>query len=301
MNIIFLGSPDFCIPILEQLYESKHKIVAVVTPTDKIRARGHKVLFTPVKEFAIAKNIPVLQPESLKDPLFIEELKSFNADLFVVVAFRILPKEVYSIPKYGSFNLHGSLLPKYRGAAPIQWSLINGDKETGLTTFMLADKVDTGNMILQERAEILEDDDFGTLHNKLSVLGAGMVLKTIDLIEHGNIELKKQADELATPAPKITKEMCLIDWNKRAEDIKNLIRGLSPVPAAFFDYKGKLIKVFKTKVNTEVKLNPGEIIVKADKIIAGCGIDSLEILELQLEGKKRMDSESFLRGNHIFN
>lgn len=301
MNIIFLGSPDFCIPILEQLYESKHKIVAVVTPTDKIRARGHKVLFTPVKEFAIAKNIPVLQPESLKDPLFIEELKSFNADLFVVVAFRILPKEVYSIPKYGSFNLHGSLLPKYRGAAPIQWSLINGDKETGLTTFMLADKVDTGNMILQERAEILEDDDFGTLHNKLSVLGAGMVLKTIDLIEHGNIELKKQADELATPAPKITKEMCLIDWNKRAEDIKNLIRGLSPVPAAFFDYKGKLIKVFKTKVNTEVKLNPGEIIVKADKIIVGCGIDSLEILELQLEGKKRMDSESFLRGNHIFN
>jgi methionyl-tRNA formyltransferase len=301
LNVVFLGSPDFCIPILEQLFQSKHKICAVVTPTDKIRARGHKVLFTPVKEFALAKNIPVLQPESLKSSEFIEELKSFNADLFVVVAFRILPKEVYSIPKYGSFNLHGSLLPKYRGAAPIQWAVINGDKETGLTTFMLADKVDTGNMILQERMEILDDDDFGTLHDKLSVLGAGMVLKTIDLIEEGNIELRKQADELATPAPKITKEMCLIDWSKKAEDIKNLIRGLSPVPAAYFNYNGKMIKVFKTKVNTGVRLNPGEIIVADDKIIAGCGTGSLEILELQLEGKKRMDSSSFLRGNHLFN
>lgn len=300
MNIIFLGSPDFCIPILERLYGSKHKICAVVTPTDKIRARGHKVLFTPVKDFALAKNIPVLQPDSLKNPDFIEKLKSFNADLFIVVAFKILPKEVYSLPKYGSFNLHGSLLPKYRGAAPIQWAIINGDKETGLTTFMLADKVDTGNMVLQEKVGILDDDDFGALYDKLSVLGAEMVLKTIDLIETGDITLKQQADDLATPAPKITKEMCLIDWSKNAEDIRNLIRGLSPVPAAFFSYNGKLIKVFKTKVNADIKLNPGEIIIYDNRILAGCGTNSLEILELQLEGKKRMDSNSFLRGNHIF-
>jgi len=300
LNIVFLGSPDFCIPILEKIYNSRHKILAVVTPTDKIRARGHQILYTPVKNFALSKSIPVLQPESLKDSSFIEQLKSYNADLFVVVAFRILPKEVYSLPKHGSFNLHGSLLPKYRGAAPIQWAIINGEKETGLTTFALADKVDTGNMYMQEKMPIETDDDFGSLHDKLSLLGADMVLKTIELIEAGSFKLLKQDDSLASPAPKISKEMCLLDWNKPAVELKNLIRGLSPVPAAFFYHENKLIKVFKVRINTEIKLNTGEIFSSDSQLTIGCGADALDLLEIQLEGKKKLDIQSFLRGNKLF-
>lgn len=299
MNIIFLGSPDFCIPILDNLFRSKHKLLAVVTPTDKIRARGNKILYTPVKDFALSKGIPVLQPERLKDPTFLQKLKNFNADIFVVVAFRILPKEVYSIPRYGSFNLHGSLLPKYRGAAPIQWAIINGDKETGLTTFALEDKVDTGNMYLQEKMEITDDDDFGTLHDKLSILGAEMVLKTLDMIEKGNPLLLKQNDSIATPAPKITKEMCLLDWNKPAFSLKNLVRGLSPIPAAFFYHNSKLIKVYKVQGNKDIKLPPGQFLVSDDKLTVGCSEDSLDLIEIQLEGKRKMDIISFLRGNRL--
>ena len=235
MNIIFMGTPDFAIHSLQKLVESKHKITAVVTSPDKERGRGQKVSFTPVKEFALQNHIPVLQPEKLKqNPQLVSELKKYNADLFVVVAFKILPKEVFNIPSKGSFNLHASLLPKYRGAAPIQWALINGETETGLTTFKLAEKVDTGNIYLQHKLEIFPEDNFDSLHDRMSELGAKLVLETVNLIESGNFELKQQNDSLASPAQKITKEICLIDWKKSAIEIHNLVRGLSPNPAAFF-------------------------------------------------------------------
>ncbi len=195
MKLVFLGTPDFALPSLKILLESNHKVVAVVTQPDKERGRGRKISYTAVKEFAVQNNLPVLQPDKLKDQNFINELKKFNSDVFVVVAFRILPKEVFEIPAKISFNLHSSLLPKYRGAAPIQWALINGEKETGVTTFALEEKVDTGNVILQEKIGIDPGDNFGSLHDKLSYLGANAVLKTVDMIEKGGIAFKKQNDD----------------------------------------------------------------------------------------------------------
>ena len=297
MNIVFMGTPDFSIPSLKILLESKHKILAVVTQPDKERGRGQKITFTAVKQFAIDNNIPVYQPEKLKgNTEFIEQMKALNADLFVVVAFRILPKEIFDIPKFGSFNLHGSFLPKYRGAAPIQWALINGETETGLTTFKLAEKVDTGNIYLQEKVEIYPEDNFESLHDRMSLLGADLVLKTVELIESGKYELKKQDDSLASPAPKITKEICLIDWNKSAEEIHNLVRGLSPHPAAFFNFNGKVIKVYKTEIIERIDLKPFQIEQTKKNLIIGCGVNALKILELQQEGRKRLSAEEFLRG-----
>lgn len=296
MKIIFMGTPDFSIPSLKILLKNNHEILAVVTTPDKERGRGQKITFTAVKQFAIDNNIPVLQPIKLKDESFINELKNLNPDLFVVVAFRILPKEVFEIPKYGSFNLHGSYLPKYRGAAPIQWALINGDKETGLTTFKLAEKVDTGNIYLQEKVEINTADNFETLHDRMSLLGAELVLKTVSLIEHGDYELLQQDDSLASPAPKITKEICSIDFNKSAKEIHNLVRGLSPHPAAFFIYNNKVIKIYKTEIVESINLKPFEFHQTKTELIIGCGKDALRILELQQEGKRRMDVEEFLRG-----
>ena len=223
-------------------------------------------------------------------------MKNLNPDLFVVVAFRILPKEVFEIPKFGSFNLHGSYLPKYRGAAPIQWALINGDTETGVTTFRLAEKVDTGNIYLQEKVKINPDDNFETLHDRMSLLGAELVLKTVQLIESGNYELIKQDDSLASPAPKITKEICLIDWNKPATEIYNLVRGLSPNPAAFFNFNNKVIKIYKTKIVQGYNLKPFEFHQTKTELIIGCGSDSLKIIDIQQEGKKRMGIEEYLRG-----
>jgi methionyl-tRNA formyltransferase len=297
MKIIFMGTPDFAIPSLKILIESKHKVVAVVTAADKQRGRGQKVSFTPIKDFASKNNIPVLQPEKLKNnQQFVDELKSYNADLFVVVAFRILPKEVFTIPPKGSFNLHASLLPKFRGAAPIQWALIKGETETGLTTFKLAEKVDTGNIYLQEKVKIHSNDNFETLHDKLSELGAKVVLETVEMIDAGNIQLKKQDDSLASPAPKITKEICKINWNRSAEEIHNLIRGLSPFPGAFFIYNNKLIKIYKSQVVESTNQKPFEISQTKTELIIGCGKNSLKVLELQQEGKKRMKVEEFLRG-----
>jgi methionyl-tRNA formyltransferase len=295
MNIIFMGTPDFAVPSLKTLVESSHSIIAVVTGADKERGRGRKITYTPVKEFALEHNIPVLQPEKLKDENFINRLRELNADLYVIVAFRILPVEVFTIPLKGSFNLHGSILPKYRGAAPIQWALINGDKETGVTTFMLEQKVDTGNIVLQEKVGIEEDDDFGILHDKLSILGAGVVLKTVSLIDDGNIKLIKQDNSLSSPAPKITKELTEISWNKSAEVIHNLIRGLSPYPGAYFKFNDKVIKVYKSRISRK-HYRPGEFIQTKHSLIVGCGKDSLEVLELQQEGKKRLIIDEFLRG-----
>jgi len=301
MKIVFMGTPDFSIPSLKILLESKHKILAVVTQPDKERGRGQKVSFTHVKEFAVENNISVYQPEKLKgNGEFVEQMKALQADLFVVVAFRILPKEVFEIPKFGSFNLHGSYLPKYRGAAPIQWALINGETETGLTTFKLAEKVDTGNIYLQQKLDIYPEDNFETLHDRMSELGAKLVLETVNLIENGNYELKQQDDSLACPAPKITKEICLIDWNKSATEIHNLVRGLSPHPAAFFIFNDKVIKIFKTDVVTGMNLQPVQFQQTKTELLIGCDKDAVRILEIQQEGKKRMNIEEFLRGFSFF-
>ncbi len=297
MNIIFMGTPDFSIPSLKTLIASKHNVIAVVTAPDKQRGRGRKVSFTSVKEFAIKNNLPVLQPGRLKNnSSFVDELKQFDADLYVVVAFRILPPDVFEIPKHGSFNLHASYLPKYRGAAPIQWALINGETETGLTTFKLAEKVDTGNIYSQMKIEIKPDDNLETLHDKLSAEGAKVVLDTVNLIESGDYVLQEQDNTLAKPAPKITKEVAKIDWNKSAYQIHNLIRGLSPVPGAFFEFEGKLIKIYKTELIEREDLKPLEFDQTKKELIVGCGENALRILELQQEGKKRLKVEEFLRG-----
>lgn len=307
MKIIFMGTPQFAIPSLKAIYESKHQLLTVVTTPDRERGRGQKITFTAVKQFAIENNIPVYQPEKLKgNQEFVEQLKALQPDLFVVVAFRILPKEIFEIPGYGSFNLHASLLPKYRGAAPIQWALINGETETGLTTFKLAEKVDTGNIYLQEKVPIYPEDNFGTLHDRLSELGADVVLRTIEMIESGNYQLLQQDDSLASPAPKITKEICRIDWYKSAEEIHNLVRGLSPHPAAFFVMNDKTYKVFKTRITTDESknilfLNPGEFLETKKQLYFGTSEGILEILEIQPEGRKRMSAEEFLRGYSLKN
>jgi len=300
MKIVFMGTPDFAIPSLKILIENKHQILAVVTTPDKERGRGQKITFTAVKQFAVENNIPVYQPEKLKgNNEFAEQMKSLNPELFVVVAFRILPKEVFEIPKFGSFNLHGSYLPKYRGAAPIQWALINGDEETGLTTFKLAEKVDTGNIYVQEKVKINPDDNFETLHDRMSLIGAELVLKTVTMIESGNFELRAQDDSIASPAPKITKETCLIDWNKPALQIHNLIRGLSPHPVAYFLHNNKVIKIYKSEIVKDLTLKPGEFHQTKTELFIGCGEDALKILEIQQEGKKRMTTEEFLRGFRV--
>jgi methionyl-tRNA formyltransferase len=292
-----MGTPEFSLPSLKILLESDHKLLAVVTQPDKERGRGKKVSFTPVKQFAVENNIPIYQPEKLKgNQEFVKQMRELQPDLFVVVAFRILAKEVFEIPKFGSFNLHGSYLPMYRGAAPIQWALLNGETETGLTTFKLAEKVDTGNIYLQDKVKIYPEDNFGTLHDRMSELGAKMVLETVILIESGNYELKQQDDSFASPAPKITKEICQIDWNKSAIEIHNLVRGLSPYPAAFFSFNEKVIKVYKTEVIERNDLHPFQIEQLKKELIIGCGKNALRILELQQEGRKRMTAEEFLRG-----
>ncbi|MCB9260444.1 MAG: methionyl-tRNA formyltransferase [Ignavibacteriales bacterium] len=296
MKIIFFATPDFAIPSLRILHESKHEIIAVVTAPDKPRGRGRSLSVTPIKQFALDNNIPILTPEKLKDENFEKELKKLNADLFVIVAFRILPFNIFTIPPKGSFNLHGSLLPKYRGAAPIQWSIINGEAETGLTTFFLEEKVDTGNIILKEKVVINDSDNFGTLHDKMSLVGADLVKKTVELIENETVQLTKQDNSLATPAPKITKEICEINWQKSAFEIHNLIRGLSPFPGAFFKFNDKTYKVFSSKISNKTNLSPFQIEQTKNEIYIGTETNALKILELQPEGRKRMKTEDFLRG-----
>jgi methionyl-tRNA formyltransferase len=317
MKIVFMGTPEFAIPSLKILLESSHKIIAVVSAPDKERGRGKQISSTPVKNFALENNLEVLTPISLKDEKFIQRLIELDPDLFIVVAFRILPKDVYTIPAKGSFNLHGSLLPKYRGAAPIQWSIINGETETGVTTFFLEDKVDTGNIIVQEKIKIDDEDDFGSLHDKMMIVGANVVLQTVELIEKGNFVPSKQNDSIASPAPKITKEICKIDWEKSDVEIHNLVRGLSPHPGAFFELNKKNYKLFKTacvgkdqnaiveggklKVDSTFNSQPSTFKIYQTKkeiyVTTGNGI--LQILELQAEGRKRMTAEEFLRGHSI--
>lgn len=296
MKIIFFGTPDFAVPSLDILNKSEHEIVAVVTAPDKERGRGRKVSFSPIKEYALDNQLVCLQPERMKDDNFANSLKELNADLFVIVAFRILPRAVFTIPKFGSFNLHGSLLPKYRGAAPIHWAIMNGDTKTGVTTFFLEDKVDTGNMIFQSELPIEDDDNLGTIHDKMMLLGADLVLQTVEAIKIGDVKLQKQNNELASPAPKISKELGEINWNNSSEKIHNLVRGLSPFPGAYFIHRGKKYKIYKSKVIPNLTLNAAELKETKTELIFGCSENSLQILEIQLEGRKRMSTEEFLRG-----
>lgn len=296
MKIVFFGTPEFAIPSLKILVESEHEVLGVVTAPDKKRGRGRNISVTPIKQFALDNNIPVLTPEKLKDKEFEEELRILNPDLFIIVAFRILPEDVFTIPAKGSFNLHGSLLPKYRGAAPIQWAIINGDKETGLTTFFLEKKVDTGNIILKEKIQIEDSDNLGSLHDKMSELGADLVLKTVQLIDKSEVKLKQQDDLESTPAPKIKKETCSIDWNKSAVQVHNLIRGLSPYPGAFFIHNKKVFKVYSSEIVENKTLLPNEIIQTKNEILIGTSTYAIRVLEIQPEGRKRMKTEDFLRG-----
>jgi methionyl-tRNA formyltransferase len=303
MNIIFMGTPEFALPSLKALLSTHHNISAVVTAADKPKGRGLKLSESPVKMFALKNNLMVLQPQNLKEESFINEINSIEPDLIVVIAFRILPKEVYSIAKSGSVNLHASLLPKYRGAAPINWAIINGENQTGVTTFFLKDIVDTGNIILQKKCEITRDDDAGSLHNRLSELGAETILDTVKLIgeNNGNVPVFSQDESLASPAPKIFKEDCKINWNKQAGKLYDFIRGLSPYPGAFTISNGKTIKIFKTRIADENTLNhdPGTVIIRDNRMFAACLNSVLEIIELQIEGKKKMSAGDFLRGNKI--
>lgn len=292
-----MGTPEFAVPSLEILLKNKYDVCAVVTVPDRKKGRGLQVSYSKVKEFAISKDLKILQPDNLKDENFISELTQLKPDLIIVVAFRILPKEVYNIPKLGAFNLHSSLLPKYRGAAPINRALINGDKETGVTTFFLKDKVDTGNIIIQKKILIDENDDAGSLHDKLALIGAECVLETVKLIETGNVNPILQDESSASPAPKIFKEDCKIDWTKNSSEIHNFIRGLSPYPAAFSILENKIVKIFKSNLSEFPKLSsPGSIKFIEKKMYVSTNDNLIEIPELQLEGKKRISAKDFMNG-----
>lgn len=295
-----MGTPDFAVPSLTRLLEERYVIRAVVTAPDKPRGRGQELLPTPVKTLALAHHLPVLQPDSLSDPAFVATVRSLAPDLIVVVAFRILPKEVYTIPRLGSFNLHASLLPKYRGAAPINWAIINGETETGVTTFLLQEKVDTGNILLQARLPILPEDDAGTLHDKLAEVGAEIVLHTVRLLEQGKAIPRPQENALASPAPKIFKDDCRITWNQPAVAIHNRIRGLAPYPAAFTTHKGTHLKLFRSHVLEEAASTlPGVITVGAAGLAVAATDKLVAIDELQQPGRKRMGVAEFLRGYRL--
>lgn len=296
MKIVFMGTPDFAIPSLEILLKNQYEIVAVVTAPDKPRGRGLQVSVTPVKEFALKHSLHILQPDSLKDQNFISQLSNLQPDIIVVVAFRILPKEVFSIPPQGAFNLHASLLPKYRGPAPINWAIINGEKESGVTTFFLKEKVDTGNIILQARVAIGEEMTAGELHDVLADVGAEIVLQTVRLIETGKAMPRSQDETLATPAPKIFKDDCRIHWERSSREIHNFVRGLSPQPTAWTIHEGKRLKIYRSQIAESRRLRSGEVVVDGSRLFVGTGDGAIEILELQQEGKKRMRTAEFLRG-----
>ena len=298
-----MGTPDFAVESLRALVEGGYNVVAVVTMPDKPAGRGHHMQYSAVKQYALSHGLPILQPERLKDEGFLEQLRSYNADLQIVVAFRMLPEIVWNMPRLGTFNLHASLLPQYRGAAPINWAVINGEKETGATTFMLQHEIDTGNIILQERISIADDENVGSVHDRLMTMGAGLVTRTVDLI----IDSENNSQPLPTTpqdesmqlkaAPKIFKDTCAIDFSRSAQQVYNHIRGLSPYPAAWISempsahpladvLKGAKVYTATTTLLSEQK---GHIIVP-------CAEGYIDILELQLPGKKRMDAPALLNG-----
>lgn len=303
LRIIYMGTPDFAVESLRALVEGGYNVVAVVTMPDKPAGRGHQLQYSAVKQYALSVGLPLLQPERLKDELFLQELRSYSADLQIVVAFRMLPEVVWNMPRLGTFNLHASLLPQYRGAAPINWAVMNGDTETGATTFMLQHEIDTGNIILQERISIADDENVGSVHDRLMMMGANLVTRTVDTI----IDAENQGVALPTipqnndielrQAPKIFKDTCAIDFSRPAQQVYNHIRGLSPYPAAWINQMPathplaellKGAKVYKAAV-TQLSEQKGHIIIP-------CADGYIDILELQLPGKKRMDAPALLNG-----
>lgn len=295
-----MGTPDFAVPTLQTLVEHKYNVVAVITAPDKPAGRGQKLNQSPVKEYAVAQRIPVLQPTNLKSEAFLEELRSYKANLQIVVAFRMLPEVVWAMPELGSFNIHASLLPQYRGAAPINWAIINGEKETGVTSFFLKHEIDTGDLIYQESVPILEEDDFGTLYEKLKYKGADLALRTVQAIERGDVQPQPQLTSSETKhAPKIFKDTCEINWNLPAEQVRNFIRGLSPYPAAWTKLKGKNFKIYKVAVleNAGYTSEPGTIHTNNKTFLhIQTAAGAVSILDLQMEGKKRMPVQDLLRG-----
>lgn len=313
LRIVFLGTPEFAVESLRRIVDDGYNVVGVVTMPDKPAGRGHRMYQSPVKEFALERGLKLMQPVKLKDPEFVEELRSLEADLFVVIAFRMLPEVVWTMPRLGTFNLHASLLPRYRGAAPINWAVINGDRETGVTTFFLKHEIDTGDILRQERIAIGDDENVGSVHDRLMELGAELTLDTIGHILAGDLVPQPQdallGGEEPTPAPKIFRDTCHIDFNRPATEVRNLIRGLSPYPAAWCDLfdAGKpgepallTLKVFAASPVGNAGLGAGEVSVAGGHLIAGCADGSaLELTEVQPSGKRRMTAGEFLRGARL--
>ncbi len=312
LRIVFMGTPDFAVPSLKAILDDGLKVVGVITAPDRQSGRGRKVNISAVKAFAMERGLKILQPLNLKDKDFQKQLEDLNPNLQVVVAFRMLPKSVWGLPELGTFNLHASLLPHYRGAAPINYAIINGEKETGLTTFLLDEKIDTGRILLQEKLEIQEYDNAGRLHDKLMTLGSKLVIKTINGILKNDISLKDQAEIETNGEPKkaykIGKEDCRINWNNDSLSIRNLIRGLSPYPAAFSvlvcpkSEKKSIIKIYDVDIisGNRSKGEAGSIFSSDSQLLVGCSDGQIRINELQMEGKKRIKTEDFLRGyTHI--
>lgn len=302
MRLVFMGTPDFAVASLNALVEAGFNVVGVVTAADKPAGRGQKLQESAVKQYAVAKGLKVLQPLKLKDPEFIQELKDLQADLQVVVAFRMLPEMVWNMPAKGTINLHASLLPQYRGAAPINHAIINGEKESGVTTFFLKHEIDTGDIIFSERVAISDDETAGELHDQLMNVGAGLLVKTVKAIEEGNYteQPQIQSDSLKH-APKLFKEHCLIDWNQPAKTIYNLIRGLSPYPTAYTKLGDKNLKIFKAELeNEKPTIEIGEFLSDGKTHLKFAAKDGyIKLTDLQYEGKKRMTVEEFLRGMRL--
>lgn len=315
MKVVFMGTPEFAAHILDQIIQTGHQVVGVVTTPDKPAGRGQHIKFSDVKNFALSHNLPILQPEKMKDENFVQELQNLHADVFVVVAFRMLPQVVYTIPPKGTFNVHASLLPQYRGAAPIQWAIMNGEIKSGVTTFFLDEHTDTGAIIRQKDVEITHEDTGGELHDKLMQAGAQIAIDTLADIESGHIHTTPQiSTEPLKPAPKIFKEDMRINWNDTAENIYNKIRGLSPYPTAFtsigiIDEQGResgktsSIKLFQSEItDIESTEKPGTITIKGNKmLLVSTKTFEISIKSLQFEGKKRMNIETFLSGFRISN
>jgi len=300
LRIVFMGTPEFAVASLDALVTAGYTIAAVITAPDKPAGRGLRLNESAVKKYAVEKGLPVLQPEKLKNPEFIETLRSLQAHLQVVVAFRMLPEVVWNMPPMGTLNVHGSLLPRYRGAAPINWAVINGEKETGVTTFRLKHEIDTGNILLQDRLPIGENDTAGDIHDRMMHLGAQLLVRTVKGLEDGSVKEIPQeelADGELPHAPKIFTETCRINWERTATEVHNLIRGLSPFPGAFTQLHGKTLKIYRSEKEMEGNLAPGQVDTDKKTFLRfGCADGCIQVKELQLEGKKRMLVEDFLRG-----
>lgn len=302
MKIIFMGTPDFSVGTLEALVEAGHEVVLAVTQPDKPKGRGKEMQFTPVKECAIKHNIPVYQPRRIREQECIEELRAYNADIMVVVAFgQILPKEILEMTPYGCVNVHASLLPKYRGAAPIQWAILDGETVTGVTTMQMNEGLDTGDMLLKTEVVIDDKETGGTLHDKLAKTGADLCVETLKGLEAGTITPIPQGDSPTAYAKMLDKQLGKIDWNKKAVEIERLIRGLSPWPSAYTNWNEKIMKIWDAKVVSDTTdFAPGTITkVEKDAFYVQTGEGSLQILELQIPGKKRMDAGAFMRGYQV--